>query len=383
MTDLCEALQKKGASIRVYCSQPTLVQRNKQPTHSIHHGIRITRLWSFRFPKLSIVGKLLNHISFAWSCLLSLLRLPKHSTVLLFTNPPLLPLLMLLVYPIKRHHYTVVVFDMYPETLVAAKLLSPSHFITKGYQALNRLVYQRAHHTVSIGRCMKQHLDTLMAPKKSTYIPIWATPPALQQQPDSQRFRKQWGLTDRFIVGYSGNLARFHPIETFAQAAKKALQEAPHLAFVFVGEGAKKEWLRRFKETHHLSNCHLYSYVERVDLPDLLASFDCGLVGLNPENTGYSVPSKTIGLLHAGCPIVACCSPKCEVARLINNYECGLHLPATDATGLCEALTALATDNERCQLYAQQAKRAYQDVYNLHTIATQYYHLLSNPSHLK
>ena len=41
------------------------------------------------------------------------------------------------------------------------------------------------------------------------------------------------------IIGYSGNLARFHPIETIMYTAK-LLQHEPDIVFLFVGEGYKK-----------------------------------------------------------------------------------------------------------------------------------------------
>ena len=41
------------------------------------------------------------------------------------------------------------------------------------------------------------------------------------------------------MVGYSGNLAKFHPIETFIKAAE-ILKDRNDIKFIFVGEGFKK-----------------------------------------------------------------------------------------------------------------------------------------------
>ena len=105
VTELCEALAKKGLPLTIYCSQPTLIDRKRVKNSLSYQGMLIHRLWSTRFNKLSLLGKLLNHLSFGLSSFLTLLFLPKNSIILVFTNPPFLPILVRFLYPIKRFCY--------------------------------------------------------------------------------------------------------------------------------------------------------------------------------------------------------------------------------------------------------------------------------------
>ena len=80
----------------------------------------------------------------------------------------------------------------------------------------------------------------------------------------------------------------------------------PHsdIHFLFVGEGHKKPWAQSYAADNDCHNCHFHSYVAREDFPALLHTIDVGIVCLDPAQVGLSVPSKTMGLLAAGCPIL-------------------------------------------------------------------------------
>ena len=53
-------------------------------------------------------------------------------------------------------------------------------------------------------------------------------------------FRDLWRVEQgTFVVGYSGNLAKFHPIETFVQGIE-ILRDDKDIKFIFVGRVPKK-----------------------------------------------------------------------------------------------------------------------------------------------
>ena len=378
VTQLCEALTKKGMNITVFCSQPTITSRERLKKQIRYQSITINRLWSTQFKKLSFLGKLCNHLTFGLSCFWQLFWLPKNAPILVFTNPPFLPILFKIMYPIKKFRYHVVVFDVYPETLIVANLLSQSHWFSRWLASQNKAAYQLATQVIVIGRCMKQLIDSHFkdTQKESVYIPMWSDDAMLESPDDASFFRKQWNLNQSFIVGYAGNMASFHPIETIMEASLQ-LQSEPNIAFVFVGEGAKKDYAIQFSQTHQLTNCYFHTYVKRQELPNLLASFNCGLLGLLPKNTGLSVPSKAFGLLSAGIPSIACCDHLSEIAMIFKENDCGLVSSPDNPKQLVDAILTLKNNPELCKHYSKQAKKAVKSRYNLDSIATQYFQLLT------
>jgi colanic acid biosynthesis glycosyl transferase WcaI len=98
MTELCESFSKKGVEIEVLCAQPTLHSREILPPLMMHEGITVRRLWSTRFPKLNIFGKVLNHLTFAWSLGVFLSKNKSNRPLLVVTNPPFLPFLVIEIF---------------------------------------------------------------------------------------------------------------------------------------------------------------------------------------------------------------------------------------------------------------------------------------------
>ena len=132
LTELCESLSKKGFNLNVIAGYPTVIDpKSRIPKKMNHNNITIERVWSTRFPKLNIFGKMFNHLTLLVSLFFKLLLRPNKDPILLLTNPPLLPLLMTLLYPIKKFKYSVLLFDLYPETIVSSKILSQSHFFVR------------------------------------------------------------------------------------------------------------------------------------------------------------------------------------------------------------------------------------------------------------
>ena len=69
------------------------------------------------------------------------------------------------------------------------------------------------------------------------------------------RLRTEWGLDDKFVVGYSGNLGRAHEFETFVGAIALTEGRAPgEITWLVIGGGALVEPLKREVEARGLTS---------------------------------------------------------------------------------------------------------------------------------
>jgi glycosyltransferase involved in cell wall biosynthesis len=383
MTELAEALAKQGVAVRVICGPPTLSDTPEKPPQRLsYNGIQIHRVWGTQFPKKRFWGKLINQLSFAIGVLYYLFSHRITTPILVNTNPPFLVWICAIYHRVSKTPFVYLVFDLYPETAVACQLLSRYNPIVHLWDFINRWTYHQARAIVSIGHCMTQRLRSSVPQSchsKLVQTHIWADD-TLLSQPTTTTFRSEWGLPHEFIVLYAGNMGRFHDMQTILDAAYLC-QNTPDIAFVFVGDGHQRQTCQHFCDTHHLTNCHFFPYVDRSDLPTLMASANVGIVSLNANQWGLSVPSKTMGILAAGLPILAVMPSRCHVAKLITQHHCGVVIDNHDHTHLAHTITHLHHTPDTVYEMGKNAKHTMKSNYTLSDSASFFKQLFTPLSH--
>jgi len=156
--------------------------------------------------------------------------------------------------------------------------------------------------------------------------------------------RREWGLDEKFVVGYSGNLGRAHEFNTVL-AAGELLRDHPRIVFVFIGGGHRMNELAQIVKARGLdSTFKIFPYQERKLLNYSLGVPDIHWVSLKPTVEGLIVPSKLYGIAAAGRPIIAIAARDGEIARLVRLHNCGLVIEPGKANLLAIALAKLSTD---------------------------------------
>ncbi len=375
LTELAEALTECGVQIDVRCAQPSLKKGSAVvEDNMIYKGIRIKRIWGTHFFKGNFFGKLCNHLSFTVSCFMSLLLDSQKHPVMILTNPPMLGAFCAVAAWIRRRPVIYVVFDVYPETAIAFGFLKERSLISTLWRVGNWLCYKQAKDIVVIGRCMQTVIEKQL-PKSSKnklkFIPMWGDDQNIQTFSKPLTYKEKWGLQDKFVLLYSGNMGRFHDMETILDAAEQ-LKDHPQIAFVFVGDGHKRPLVEHQITLRKLTNCSLFDFVPREDLPDMLGSADAGLVSLLPEQTGFSVPSKSFGLMASGLPLLAIMSEDCEIARILTEEKAGVVIKPGDSTSLKQAILQLYTNPDLKKQLGQHGRQAIQTRYSILQTAKAY-----------
>lgn len=387
LTELGEALTELGVDVEVCCGPPTILREAKKiPKDSIYQGIRIHRVWGTRFPKLSTAGKIINQVTYAASTFFYLLFRQIDRPVLVVTNPPFLGVVCAILKKVKKLRFIYLAFDVYPDTAINLGIIKKNGILARLWESCNKLVFASCDAFIVIGRCMAEVIRGKMGGEntnkiegKEHIIHVWADDRNIRPLPKekSEKYIKKWCLHGKFVLGYSGNMGRFHEMETIAEAAK-ALRYNDDIRFIFIGEGYKKKWLQEFVEKNQLGNCIIDTYVPREDLPEVLNLFDLGLVSLSPGQEGLSVPSKSFGLMAAGVPVVAVMSSASEIARIIEEESCGVVIPPGDQDALVEAIQSLFQNRETLDRMGKSAREAIDKKYSLKKAANAYAELISN-----
>jgi colanic acid biosynthesis glycosyl transferase WcaI len=340
LSDLAFDLAGAGRKIHLVTSRQIYDDpKAALPERETINGVDVHRVASTGFGRAALIGRSIDYVSFYRSvrrCLDDLVR--PGDIVIAKTDPPLLSVV---ARPVVRRNGARLVNwlqDIYPETAVELGVPFMRGPVASSLAALRDATLREAAATVVVGDLMGRKVKALGAPAERIHvIANWCNDEDIRLVANADNpLRRQWGLTDKFVVGYSGNLGRAHEFATVLGAAEQ-LRNEPRVAFLMIGGGKRFDELSAAAQARGLAGAFRFlPYQARTLLSYSLGAADAHWVSLDPRLEGLMVPSKFYGIAAAGKPIVVIGDPNGELAQLVRLNDCGFAI----APGDSEALTA-------------------------------------------
>jgi glycosyltransferase involved in cell wall biosynthesis len=187
--------------------------------------------------------------------------------------------------------------------------------------------------------------------------------------------RIEWGICDRFLVGYSGNMGRVHDFRTVLDAAD-LLRAQSDIVFQFVGGGAQMKALQQAVAERRLPNVFFKPYQSHETLGQSLGAADVHLVTLRPELEGLVVPSKFAAIAAVGRPTLFIGDPEGEIGSIVREAECGICVNEGDVEALVAAITTLREDMPLRRRMGVNARRVFDERYGKEIAIQQWRRLL-------
>jgi glycosyltransferase involved in cell wall biosynthesis len=248
--------------------------------------------------------------------------------------------------------------DIYPETAVALGVPFMRGPLAASLTALRNRSLRQADATVVVGDLMARNVESLGAPAARVHvIPNWCDDEVIRPVAQSENpLRQTWSLAGHFVLGYSGNLGRAHEFQTVLAAAER-LRNEPHFAFLMIGGGKRFEELARAVKRQGLARSFRFMpYQQQEMLSYSLAAADAHWLSLNPKLEGLIVPSKFYGIAAAGKPIIVIGDKYGEIARLVQQHDCGIVVAPGDANALVDAMRRLSKAPETISELGRRAR---------------------------
>jgi colanic acid biosynthesis glycosyl transferase WcaI len=314
------------------------------PERETINGVDVHRVASTGFGRAALIGRSIDYVSFyrpVRRCLDDLVR--PGDIVIAKTDPPLMSVV---ARPVVRRNGARLVNwlqDIYPETAVELGVPFMRGPVAASLAALRNATLREAAATVVVGDLMGHKVKTLGAPAERIHvIANWCNDEDIRLVANADNpLRRQWGLADKFVLGYSGNLGRAHEFATVLAAAER-LRDEPRIAFLMIGGGKRFDELSAAVRARGLAGAFRFlSYQARTLLSYSLGAADAHWVSLDPRLEGLMVPSKFYGIAAAGKPIVVIGDPNGELGRLVQRNACGFAIAPGDSDALTAALRQL------------------------------------------
>ena len=204
----------------------------------------------------------------------------------------------------------------------------------------------------------------------------------MNSSPAHNPLRTAWNLGDRFIIQYSGNFGIGHDVETITRSMH-ALKNDDGIRWVIVGDGVMKPMIETYVKEHQISNVVLKPYQPRETLGQLISLGDMHLVLMVPGFEGIILPSKLYGILAAGRPVVFVGPEKSEIAKIIQEEDCGFVVVNGDSRDLVRIITKLRNDPVLTQELGNRGRVALESKYSMQQACQLWHTMLHNVVELK
>lgn len=379
MTAIAEDLAL-NVPVQAICAKPKYNrERRGLPARETHHGVEIRRCWSTTFNKNRLAGRAVNTLTTSLAMFLAVLwRVRRGDQVLVVTNPPVLPLLVMMACQVRGARCFLRIDDVYPEAMIHARLISADGVVASFINWMNGQVWRRMERIVVLGRDMKRLVERKQGDVagKLVVIPNWADLDAVAPtKRHDNPLLHELGLQDKFVIGYAGNIGRVQGVEALFDAAC-LLREAADVHFLFVGSGQKVGWLRQAIADAQLKNITLAGPRPRADQSVFLNACDVGVVPLVPGMSGAGVPSRLYNLMAAGKPVIAAVDDDSEPALVVREEAIGWVVPAGRGDQMVTAILEAKSDKQRLVGMGRRARRAAEARYSRARIINAYDELI-------
>ena len=365
LSDLAFSLVGRAAEVHVVTSQQLYEDpQARLPATETIRGVKVHRIATSQFGRSALPGRAVDYISFygsMWRALQTIVR--KDDILIAKTDPPLLSVLAMKVAK-KRGAYLINwLQDIYPEVAAELGVLFLSGPFSQILTPFRDSSLKFAHANVVVGQRMGERVISLgVSPERLHVIHNWIddkdiTPVSQSDNP----LRLSWGLENKFVIGYCGNLGRAHEFDTVLEASEQ-LRNNSNILFLFVGGGHKFEELsQRVRKLGLESLFKFLPHINPFQSPDafryLLSVPDVHWISLKPTLEGLIVPSKFYGTAAAGRPTIALTATDGEIAQLVRRYECGVVVEPGNSNLLADVILKLSNDMARVRDMGARARK--------------------------
>ena len=378
LSDFAVGLVERGHHVTAIASQRAYDNPAQRfPARETWRGVEIQRLPSVGFGKASLWRRAADFGFFSAVTALRLFTLPRYDAVVALTSPPLVSYLAAWFCRLRGAKLYYWVMDMNPDEALAAGWLREGSLPTRALEVMSRFSLRQSHRIIALDRFMRDRIVAKGIPaERVAVIPPWAHDEAVHFDAEGRaRFRAAHGLTDKFVVMYSGNHSPVHPLTTLLAAAR-ALADDPRFVFCFVGGGSEQPKVKKFAEENRLKNIRCLPYQPLNELAGSLSAADLHTVVLGDPFVGMIHPCKIYNILTVGSPVLYIGPEPSHLADILASMGSSPHTarvahgrPA-DVVAQIKRIATLGTRGDQ-ELFARTAAR-----FSVHTLRPQQVKLL-------
>lgn len=341
LRELAEGM-RDSFNITVICVVPSYLGtvQDKYKTKMFYreniNGVDILRIRVPEFSKNNTMSRIKNILTYFFGAMIATFKVGKQDYIFAISQPPILGgLLGVWGKWMKHAKYIYNIQDFNPEQVLAVNF-SKSKLITGTMMFFDKFSCRQSDLIITVGRDLVQTVHNRFKGRKipkTVMINNWIDEkeiyPVEANHPKVVAFKEKYGLQDKFIIMYSGNIGLYYDLENLMKVIESVkpgtkTADGREVAFAFVGAGSVLDKLVAYKEEKHMDNVVFIPYQDKADLIYSLNAGDVHWCVNAKGIKGVSCPSKYYGIAAAAKSVLAVLEKDSEIRCIIEETEGGL-----------------------------------------------------------
>ncbi|MGE7672609.1 glycosyltransferase family 4 protein [Lysinibacillus sp. NPDC094403] len=375
------ALSKAGFTVSALSGYPKEYNlANNVPLQETYENIKISRLKYIQLKRSNFIGRLINYFSFTFSVALRFRQLRKYEAIIVYSNPPILPLIAALANKFFNTKVVFVSYDVYPEIAYFTNTISEDSVISKMMKKVNKCIFKHVNTVVALSNEMKDYLlKHRIALKKHQIevIPNWCEDKAFSNatKASENKLLESIKTDENLVVSYFGNMGICQDLDPILEAIRQ-LKNDKNVQFLFAGHGNKMDKLKEIIETENLNHARVFDFLHGHDFQKALSISDCFIVSLSDGLTGLAVPSKTYSYMMASKPVIAIIGANSDIARDLIDHNAGYAMQAKDSSRLVIIIKELLDDRVKRENMGENCRKLFLEKYTMEKCTRKYVNLM-------
>jgi len=340
--DLAKGFIKKGHKVSVVTSYPRDYflqkkdQEKKFKRYENVNGVNIYRASKIEFSRDNLFLRGIEHL------FLPLLYLPKAFVIrdvdFVVIYSPALPLYLFGNFFRFLHNvpYVLNIQDLYPKTLMDVGILTNPIQI-KLFQFFEKRAYKTADFITVHSEGNLAYISSKGDFKdKSNVIYNWTDIDELQPSEKNNEFRRDEGITNKFLVTYVGIMSTHQDLESVVLSGKYIRNK--DIVIYLIGDGIQRGELIKLAEKEQIQNVRFLPLQPKEKYNEILQASDVGIVSLLKSVDTPVVPAKLLKIMASGTPVLGNVPLKNDTTKIIQNAKCGIAISPGNPQQLAQVI---------------------------------------------
>jgi glycosyltransferase involved in cell wall biosynthesis len=341
----CREWVKAGHKVTVITCAPNFPKgkvfdgyRNRLWQRETMEGIEVVRVWSYITANEGFVRRILDYQSYMVAAIVASLFIRKVD-VIVGTSPQFFTACAAYVASrLKFRPYVFELRDLWPETIKAVGAMKNARAI-EWLEKLELFLYRKSAKVISVTKSFKRNLISRgIDGSKIEIVTNGVDISQFTPRPKDAALTKELGLEGKFVAGYIGTHGLCHGLETLVTAAERL--RGTGIVFLFLGDGARKQFLRDMAAEKQLDNVVFIDSVKKAEVPRYWSILDVSVIHLQKAELFTTViPSKLFESMGMGLPVLH--GVEGESADIVRDEHAGIPFEPENVDELVAALRRL------------------------------------------